>query len=90
MEFVSEEERIMVKKSDENSKNVNDKVNIAMEDLKAVFGDRFKVGYLKASVIPNANASLMIPGNEPCPTEPHNHDRLSLDHGFQKVIVIEL
>ncbi len=68
----------------------NKKINIAMNDLKAVFGDRFKVGYLKASVIPGASTSLMIPANEPCPVEPHNHDRLSLDHGFQKVIVIEL
>jgi len=68
----------------------SEKINLAMNDLKAVFGDRFKVGYLKASVIPGASTSLMIPANEPCPTEPHNHDRLSLDHGFQKVIVIEL
>jgi hypothetical protein len=78
----------MDEKKDQADKN--QKVTIAMNDLKAVFGDRFKVAYLKASIIPGASSSLMIPANEPCPTEPHNHDRLALDHGFQKVIVIEL
>jgi hypothetical protein len=76
----------MEKKTPESSK----KISIQMEDLKAVFGDRFKVAYLKASIIPGASASLMIPANEPCPTEPHNHDKLSIDQGFQKYIVIEL
>ena len=77
-------------KRDQAEKEKSEKVTIAMNDLKAVFGDQFKVGYLKASIIPGASTSLMIPGNEPCPVEPHNHDRLALDHRFQKVIVIEL
>ena len=67
-----------------------EKIDIQMNDLKAVFGDRFKVAYLKASIIPGASSSVMIPANEPCPVEPHNHDKLSLDHGYQKFIVIEL
>ena len=66
------------------------KISIRMDDLKALFGDRFKVAYLKASIIPGASTSVMIPANEPCPTEPHNHDRMALDQGFQKYIVIEL
>ncbi len=66
-----------------------EKIHLQMEDLKAVFGDHFKVAYLKASIIPGATNNVMIPGNEPCPVEPHNHDKLALQ-GFQKYIVIEL
>jgi hypothetical protein len=73
-----------------DAKEKLDKISLQMEDLKAVFGDRFKVAYLKASIIPGASTSLMIPANEPCPTQPHNHDKLALDQRFQKYIVIEL
>ena len=76
-------------KAEKNSESI-EKIDIHMNDLKAVFGDRFKVAYLKASIIPGASSSVMIPANEPCPVEPHNHDKLSLDHGYQKFIVIEL
>jgi len=67
-----------------------EKVAIHLDELKAVFGDRFKVAYLKPHLIPGASSSLMIPANEPCPTEPHNHDKLAFDFGLQKYIVIEL
>jgi hypothetical protein len=65
-------------------------ISLKMDDLKSVFGDRFKVAYVRSSIIPGASSSLMIPANEPCPTEPHNHDKLALDRGLQKYIVIEL
>lgn len=65
-------------------------VSLKMDDLKAIFGDRFKVAYLKASIIPGGSSSLMIPANEPCPTQPHNHDKLALDQRMQKYVVIEL
>jgi hypothetical protein len=65
-------------------------ISLKMDDLKSVFGDRFKVAYVRASIIPGAASSLMIPANEPCPTEPHNHDKLALDRGLQKYIIIEL
>ena len=72
------------------AKATDKSVALKMDDLKAVFGDRFKVAYVRSSIIPGAASSLMIPANEPCPTEPHNHDKLALDRGLQKYIVIEL
>jgi hypothetical protein len=65
-------------------------ISLKMDGLKAVFGDRFKVAYVRASIIPGAASSLMIPANEPCPTEPHNHDKPAIERGLQKYIVIEL
>lgn len=67
-----------------------DSVSLKLEDLKAVFGDRFKVAYVRSSIIPGASSSLFIPANEPCPTQPHNHDGLALERNLQKYIVIEL
>ena len=66
------------------------RVSIGAEDLKSVFGDRFKVAYVKSSIIPGASSSIMIPSNEPCPVEPHNHDKLALDRRLDKYIIIEL
>jgi hypothetical protein len=64
-------------------------LDLKMEDLRAVLGDHLEVACLNPNVIPGTRGSIMIPANEPCPTEPHNHDKSPKDKLFQKVFVIK-
>ena len=64
-------------------------LDLKMEDLKAVLGAHLDVACLNPSVIPGTGSSVMIPKNEPCPVEPHNHDKSLKDKLFQKVFIIK-
>ena len=64
-------------------------LDLKMEDLKAVLGEHLEVACLNPNVIPGTGGSVMIPKNEPCPVEPHNHDKSLKDKFFQKVFVIK-
>ncbi len=64
-------------------------LDLKMSDLKAVLGEHLEVACLNPNVIPGTPGSVMIPANEPCPVEPHNHDKSIRDKFFQKVFVIK-
>jgi hypothetical protein len=64
-------------------------VVLDVKDLKTAFGDRLDIACLRTEVVPGARrASIMIPSNEPCPVNPHNHDGVAAAKFFQKVMVI--
>jgi hypothetical protein len=65
------------------------RLNLKMSELKAVLGEHLEVACLNPQAIPGTPGSVMIPANEPCPTEPHNHDKSIRDKFFQKVFVIK-
>jgi len=65
-------------------------VVLDVKDLKTAFGDRLDIACLRTEIVPGARgASVMIPSNEPCPVNPHNHDGLAAAKFFQKVMVIK-
>ena len=65
-------------------------VVLDVKDLKSAFGDRLDIACLRAEILPGERgASIMIPSNEPCPVNPHNHDGLAAAKFFQKVMVIK-
>jgi hypothetical protein len=65
-------------------------VVLDVKDLKTAFGDRLDIACLRSEIIPGAKgASVMIPQNEPCPVNPHNHDGVAAAKFFQKVMVIK-
>lgn len=64
-------------------------LDLKLSDLKAVLGDHLEVACLNPNVVPGTGGTIMIPANEPCPTEPHNHDKSPRDKLFQKVLIIK-
>jgi hypothetical protein len=64
-------------------------LDLKMEDLKAVLGNHLEVACLNPNVISGTKGSIMIPANEPCPVEPHNHDGSIKSKLFQKVYVLK-
>ena len=64
-------------------------LDLKMEDLKAVLGDHLEVACLNPNVIPGTGGTIMVPKNEPCPVNPHNHDGSLKSKLFQKVFILK-
>jgi hypothetical protein len=76
-------------KADEaGTPEITGKIVLDASELKEVFGERLEIACL-ASEVKGRQGGVMIPANEPCPTNPHNHDAVEPDALFQKVIVLK-
>ena len=68
-----------------------DRIVVDVKDLKKAFGDRLEIACLNSKAIPGTRGgTIMIPANEPCPVNPHNHDKVPGEKLFQKVAIIRL
>ena len=65
-------------------------VTLDVKDLKEAFGERLDIACLRPEIIKGQpGATIMIPANEPCPVNPHNHDGITDADLYQRVLVIK-
>jgi|GEM_PF-5408405 len=64
-------------------------LDLTFAQLKSVLGDRLEVACINPKLIAGTGGSIMIPANEPCPVEPHNHDKSLRSKVFEKVLIIK-